>query len=281
MKPNEPFEIDELLRRYGFDELGSAERAFVLNHIADKSEYEMLRSIVLESLQPDEVHAPAALKSELMAAFNEKHTLRSIAVPSSVNYKPWLLAAASIIVIVSLWWALPFRKSENMQFAERKVMPAQNSPDTSNIPPVVAELAEDTIEREVIEPEKSETTATEDMNTSEKIEPVLIAEAKDTKVEKDLNELSSFSKSVASEEMDDSAAGIQIDQIANDENRKESTQLVSQEVVSVVRSDKKKASKNLENFSAQAPASMSNSEPINSLKLNINQNWFNGHYTAY
>ncbi len=278
MKPIEPYEIDTLLMQYSFDELGTAEKTFVLLHIADRSEYEMLRSIVIESSHTEEVHAPVILKNNLMAAFEQKHASKGGALFPLFKTRPYLLAAASIAVLVGIWWAYPFGQNEKPLLAERKAAPSQNIQDSTVTQQATAAAPFESNSELTTELAKEAPIPAQESIETENENPILIADLK--KEEKIGNAFSSSMDDSSAEIQGASSANSQITQ-GNDQEDLDKTQGSQEAVVMMNETASKRSADRKEKNAAMTPAAMSDSPAVGSLSLEQNETWLEGHYTAY
>ncbi len=280
MNANEPYEIDELLRTHGFDALSASEKDFVLRHLADRKEYELLRAIVLESSEPDVQSAPAALKDGLMAAFDEKHAKKNTAIFPLFRKRPFLLAAASISLLIAIWWAYPFEKSGQPLIAERKVAPAKSNEDSMVVQTITPVTPSESIELDDKETVKSP-EPTPDYKPSEAAEetPNLM----DDHREDDEHSENRFSESMDESTAETKFAAAADSQLMHEEmgaEMEKSTERNDLNAVAIESTSNLSAVKK-EKSRSMAPAAMNDNTSAVSLSLSLNQNWLEGHYTAY
>lgn len=208
MKFSDKYNIDELLRTRTFAELNSSEKSFVLDQIESPEAYTQMRAVLLrveKALKTDTLKAPAAMRADVMEAFDSQHSSDATRVVALwPTGKPWyrqnlvrIGIAAALIGII--WFVFPPSESQNDQLAERKEKPVQKpdepkaaesilESDTTTdqeVKPSESEMIEDT---EVPIPPKPaeivEYTLSEELETTEnKTTESLFAETKDSGTE--------------------------------------------------------------------------------------------------
>lgn len=131
----DPEDLESLLSERSFDELLPEERAFVLRHVADGTEYAALRATLgrIRSLPHEPLEADPDVRDAVLSAFREAHRPRFTIWLNSIGawllpptpalwWRPALaLATAALVVGVAVWLLEPATRLRHQQVAEWEV----------------------------------------------------------------------------------------------------------------------------------------------------------------
>lgn len=159
------YDITELLRSKTFSELEPDEKAFVLNQLEGKEEYNALRMIVIES--KDDFDLTSSSKKRVMDAFDEEfpNSFEPNKNKKAWNYWPYAAAAASIVLLLIIGGL--YKNQHGEQLAENKAIEKKDSLPADT----VINKALESVEESLIKEEHDKNTPRESEQIAELKKP--------------------------------------------------------------------------------------------------------------